>query len=136
MMRPAISYITLGVTDLQRSVKFYRDVFGWPTAGIVGTELNHGAVAFFKLQHGLTLALWPRKSIAADAGIRCGEPEQSGLLLAHNVTSTAEVDQLMRTLAAAGVTIHKPAQSLVWGGYGGLIADPDGHLWEIVCNPN
>jgi catechol 2,3-dioxygenase-like lactoylglutathione lyase family enzyme len=136
MMRAAISYITLGVTDLARSVSFYRDVFGWATAGIVGAEFSHGAVAFFKLEHGLTLALWPRSSIAADAGIGCGEPDPCGLLLAHNVASALEVDQLMSTLAAAGATIHKPAQPLIWGGYGGLIADPDGHLWEIVYNPS
>jgi catechol 2,3-dioxygenase-like lactoylglutathione lyase family enzyme len=136
MMRPRISYITLGVTNLERSVAFYRDAFGWPTEGIIGEQFEHGAVAFFKLENGLTFALWPRTSIAADAGINCGDGDPCGVLLAHNVESIAAVNQIMEQLAGAGATIHKPAQALVWGGYGGLIADLDGHLWEIVYNPH
>lgn len=136
MMQPHISYITLGVSDLARSVAFYRDAFGWPTEGIVGAQYSLGAVAFFKLTNGITFALWPRESIAADAGISAGQGDQSSLLLAHNVDSIAAVDHIMAHLATVGATIQKPAQSLFWGGYGGLIADPDGHLWEIVYNPN
>lgn len=135
MMRPSISYITLGVANLERSLSFYRDAFGWPTAGIVGEQYSHGAVAFFKLEGGLTFALWPRSSIAADSGVACGAPDSCGLMLAHNVESIAAVDHLMAHLAAAGAHIQKPAQQLFWGGYGGIIADPDGHLWEIVYNP-
>ena len=135
-MKPRISYITLGVENLVRSVAFYRDVFGWPTEGIVGSEFEHGAVAFFKLDNGITFALWPRASIAHDAGISCGPSDPSGLLLAHNVSSATEVDQLMAQLQHAGADIRKPAHPLFWGGYGGLIADPDGHLWEIVYNPH
>ncbi|WP_127347825.1 VOC family protein [Pseudidiomarina mangrovi] len=135
-MIPSISYITLGVEDLARSVAFYHDVFGWPTDGIIGTEFEHGAVVFFKLDKGITFALWPRTSIAHDAGIACGPRDPSGLLLAHNVGSHAEVDQIMAQLQSGGADIKKPAQPLFWGGYGGLIADPDGHLWEIVYNPH
>src|SRR5215470_1724244 len=69
-MRARISLITLGVDDLERSLKFYRDGLGLPTTGIVGTEFEHGAVVFIDLQAGLKLALWPRKEIAYDAGIK------------------------------------------------------------------
>ena len=63
-MRPRITLITLGVDDLDRALRFYRDGLGLETQGVVGTEFEHGAVAFFDLQGGLKLALWPRTSIA------------------------------------------------------------------------
>lgn len=68
-MKPRITVITLGVDDLERALRFYRDGLGLPTLGIVGTEFEHGAVAFFDLQHGLKLAIWPRTSLAHEA--RC-----------------------------------------------------------------
>lgn len=68
-MKPRITLITLGVDDLERAVRFYRDGLGLKTEGIVGKEFEHGAVAFFDLQSGLKLALWPRSSLAHDAGI-------------------------------------------------------------------
>jgi catechol 2,3-dioxygenase-like lactoylglutathione lyase family enzyme len=132
-MQPQISYITLGVDDLERSVAFYRDVLGLPTDGIIGEEFEHGAVAFFKMTGGLTFALWPRKSIAHDCGVKVGKPDPTGLMLAHNVGSAAEVDALMASLPAEAVV--KPSRKLFWGGYGGVFADPDGHLWEVVFNP-
>ncbi|HZC80667.1 MAG TPA: VOC family protein, partial [Nitrospiraceae bacterium] len=66
-MRPRITLMTLGVDDLERSLRFYRDGLGFPTQGIVGTEYEHGAVAFFDLQKGLKLAIWPRTSLAHEA---------------------------------------------------------------------
>src|SRR6185503_17304123 len=71
-MKPRITLITLGVQDLERAVRFYRDGLGWKTEGIVGKEFEHGAVAFFDLQAGLKLALWPRKSLAHDSGLKVG----------------------------------------------------------------
>ena len=68
-MTPRITLITLGVDDLRQSLTFYRDGLGWPTEGIVGEQFEHGAVAFFDLQPGLKLALWPRASIAHDTGL-------------------------------------------------------------------
>ncbi|MGH2400497.1 MAG: VOC family protein, partial [bacterium] len=68
-MKPRITLLTLGVDDLERSLGFYRDGLGLPTRGIVGTEFEHGAVAFFELQAGFQLAIWPRADIAHDAGI-------------------------------------------------------------------
>ena len=132
-MQPRISYITLGVDDLARSVAFYRDVLGLPTEGIIGTEFEHGAVAFFKMAGGLTFALWPRESIAHDCGVTVGSRDSTALMLAHNVDSAADVDAIMASLPSEAVV--KPARELFWGGYGGVFRDPDGHLWEVVYNP-
>lgn len=134
-MKPTISYITLGVDDLDRAVSFYRDVLGFPTTGIVGTEFESGAVAFFPMQPGLTLALWPRASLAADCDVEVGQRESSSLMLAHNVSSREQVDHLVAELRYAGAAIKKPPRDLFWGGYGAIFQDPDGHLWEIVYNP-
>lgn len=134
-MKPRITVITLGVHDLERSLRFYRDGLGLPTHGIVGTELEHGAVVFIELQAGLRLALWPRASIAWDAGISLSAPSPTELTLGHNVQSMAEVDAVMRQAAHAGATIVKPAAQTFWGGYAGYFQDPDGHLWEVVWNP-
>lgn len=139
-MRPAVSLVTLGVDDLERAVAFYRDGLGWPTRGIVGTEFENGAVAFFALESGLKLALWPRKSLAADAGL----PDAGGagravssaeFSLAHNVASAAEVDAAMAQAERAGAAIVKRAQPTFYGGHAGYFRDPDGHLWEVVFNP-
>jgi catechol 2,3-dioxygenase-like lactoylglutathione lyase family enzyme len=75
-MQPRITVLTLGVDDLERAVTFYRDGLGLKTEGIVGTEFEHGAVAFFDLQAGLKLALWPRTSLAHDAGLPVGPPRR------------------------------------------------------------
>jgi catechol 2,3-dioxygenase-like lactoylglutathione lyase family enzyme len=135
-LKPRITLITLGTDDLARAVAFYRDGLGWPTEGIVGAEHEHGAVAFFDLQPGLKLALWPRASLADDAGITLGAADQAGFSLAHNVASTAEVDALMAEAKAAGGRVVKPARDTFWGGYAGYFADPDGHLWEVAWNPH
>lgn len=132
-MQQRISYITLGVDDLERSLAFYRDVLGLPTEGIIGEEFENGAVAFFKMAGGLTFALWPRDSIAADCGVTKGAVDPTALMLAHNVAQRAEVDAIMASLPVEAVV--KPARDLFWGGYGGVFKDPDGHLWEVVFNP-
>ncbi len=134
-MTPHITLITLGVDDLERSVAFYRDGLGWPTQGIVGTEFENGAVAFFKLQSGLKLALWPRKSLAADSGLPLQPPGATGFCLAHNVGSQAEVDAALAQAQRAGARIAKPAQATFYGGYAGYFQDPDSHLWEVAFNP-
>lgn len=134
-MRPRISLITLGVDDLQRAVRFYRDGLGLRTEGIVGQEFAHGAVAFFDLQPGLRLALWPRASLAQDAGLPLGSRGTADLCLAHNVASQAEVDAVMAEAGVAGGTIVKPARETFWGGYAGYFQDPDQHLWEVAWNP-
>ena len=134
-MTPRITLITLGVDDLERAVRFYRDGLDWSTAGIVGTEFEHGAVAFFDLQGGLKLALWPRQSIAHDTGLRPGPASATEFTLGHNVSSKAEVDAVMDQAKNAGAVIVKPAHDTFWGGYAGYFQDPDGHLWEVAWNP-
>ncbi|OGS98335.1 MAG: glyoxalase [Gallionellales bacterium RIFCSPLOWO2_02_60_31] len=125
----------MGVDDLEKSLAFYRDGLGLPTQGITGAEFEHGAVAFFDMQAGLKLAIWPRANIAYDAGIPLGAPSTTELTLGHNVASRAEVDNVMEQARKAGAVIIKPAQDTFWGGYSGYFKDPDGHLWEIVWNP-
>jgi len=134
-MKPRITVITLGVDDLERSLLFYRDGLGLQTDGIVGQEFEHGAVAFFHLQAGVMLALWPRTSIAHDTGLPRAPASATEFTLGHNVNSREEVDRVMHEAAAAGAHIVKPAQSTFWGGYAGYFQDPDGHLWEVVWNP-
>lgn len=134
-MKPRVTFITLGVDDLQRALDFYRDGLGLATPGIVGEEFEHGAVAFFELQTGLKLALFPRQSLAHDAGVAVGPRSSTEFALAHNVSSRDEVDAVMRQAAQAGATIVKPARDAFWGGYAGYFQDPDGHLWEVAWNP-
>lgn len=127
-MEPRISLITLGVDDFERATRFYRDCLGLPQLE------SPPSIPFFEL--GRTwLALWPRHSLAADAGLA---PEGSGFrgfALAHNVGSPAEVDALLACASACGATVTKPAQPTDWGGYSGYFADPDGFVWEVAHNP-
>lgn len=134
-MQPRITVLTLAVDDLQRSLQFYRDGLGFATDGIVGEEFEHGAVVFIDLQEGLKLALWPRTSLAHDTGLPLGPRSATEFRLGHNVNSRAEVNAIMKDAAAAGAVIVKPAQETFWGGYAGYFQDPDGHLWEVVWNP-
>jgi len=134
-MKPRITLVTLGVDDLERAVAFYRDGLGLATQGIIGTEFEHGAVAFFELESGLKLALWPRKSLAADSGLPLQPASSTEFSLAHNVASQPEVDAVMQQAERAGARVVKPAQPTFYGGYAGCFLDPDGHLWEVAFNP-
>lgn len=134
-MKPRISVITIGVEDLDRSLKFYRDGLRLSTDGIVGKEFEFGAVAFFNLQSGLRLALWPRRSISHDSGLDLSAPSSTDFSIGHNVSSKDEVDVVMEQARLAGATIVKPAEQTFYGGYAGYFLDPDQHLWEVVWNP-
>ena len=135
-MKPRITVLTLGVDDLEAAVRFYRDGLGLPTEGIVGQEFEYGAVAFFDLQAGLRLALWPRVSIARDTGLPVQPPSPADFTIGHNVGSREEVDAVLAQAGRAGARIVKPAHDTFWGGYAGYFQDPDGHLWEVVSNPD
>lgn len=134
-MKPRITVITIGVDDLERAVCFYRDGLGLKTEGIIGQEFEYGAVAFFDLQAGLKLAVWPRKSIAHDTGLPLSGRSATEFTLGHNVTSRTEVDAVMKQAQDAGASVVKAAQDTFWGGYAGYFQDPDLHLWEVVWNP-
>ncbi|MEO6437127.1 MAG: VOC family protein [Tepidisphaeraceae bacterium] len=128
-MEPRISLITLGVTDLERSLRFYRDGLGLPTTW--GTEKG---VVFFQTS-GTVLALFPVEELAKDASpefVGVARGKFSGVTLAHNVRTKDEVDRLLAQAKAAGGTIVKPGHDAFWGGYSGYFADPDGHLWEVA----
>jgi catechol 2,3-dioxygenase-like lactoylglutathione lyase family enzyme len=128
-MEPRISFITLGVRDLERATRFYKDVLGLPQL-----PSPPGVVSFFEM--GRTwLSLYPREDLAADAGVPAEGSGFSGVALAHNVRSEAEVDQLLAEAAAGGGRMIKPGHPTDWGGYAGYFADPDGFLWEVAWNP-
>jgi catechol 2,3-dioxygenase-like lactoylglutathione lyase family enzyme len=134
-MKPRITLITLGVDDLERSLRFYRDGLGFSTEGIIGQEFEYGAVVFFELESGLRLALWPRKSIAHDSGLSLATKSATEFTLGHNVSSESEVDAVMNQAKKAGAVIVKAAHTTFWGGYAGYFQDPDGHVWEVAWNP-
>lgn len=113
-MKPRVSVLTLGVDDLDRALRFYRDGLGLQTKGIVGQEFEFGAVAFFEMQPALQLAVWPRKSIAHDCGLNVTAPSPTEVTIGHNVSSKAEVDAVMRQASAAGASIVKTAQDTAW----------------------
>ena len=129
-MEPRVSLVTLGVSDLARSVRFYRDGLGLPLR-----EGGGDVIAFFETK-GTWLALFPRKALAADAGVDSGGTGFPGFTLAHNVRSREAVDELLKEAEAAGAAIVKPAKDTDWGGYSGYFSDPDGFLWEVAWNPH
>ena len=134
-MKPRITVLTLGVDDLERSLNLDRDGLGLKTEGIIGKEFDHGAVAFFDLENGLKLALWPRSSISHDSGLPQSSVSPTECTIGHNVSSAAEVDAVMTQAKNAGAHIVKPGHETFWGGYAGYFQDPDQHLWEVVWNP-
>lgn len=128
-MEPRISFITLGVADLERATRFYEECLGLPRLK------TPPSITFFEL--GKTwLALWPRTSLAADAGLSSQGFGFPGFTLAHNVRSPAEVDALLAHVAKFGAKITKPAHATDWGGYSGYFTDLDGFLWEVAHNPD
>lgn len=134
-MKPRINVITLGVSDLEKALAFYRDGLGLPTKGIIGTEFEEGAVVFFNMNTDLILALYPRTALAKDAKVRVSAPSPSELTIGQIVRSKKEVDAIMQQAEQAGAHVTDPARDRFWGGYSGYFQDLDGHLWEIVWNP-
>ncbi|MGH7508380.1 MAG: VOC family protein [bacterium] len=134
-MNPRIKVLTLGVSDLEKSLVFYRDGLGLPTKGIVGTEFEDGAVVFFSMNDDLILALYPKAALAKDAKISVGSPSPAEFSIGHIVKSKPEVDKVMQQARKAGARISDPAHDRFWGGYSGYFQDLDGHLWEVAWNP-
>ena len=127
-MEPRISIITLGVADLERSLRFYRDGLGLPT-----TWSPDKGVIFFHTT-GVCLALYPVHELAKDAMIDplAHRGAWAGIALAHNVRVKEDVDRILAMAQAAGGKIQKPAQDAFWGGYSGYFTDLDGYLWEVA----
>ena len=141
IMQPRIHAITLAVNDLERALTFYRDGLGLETPGVIGTEFPgddvtpDGTVVMFQLRGGLILALWPRSELAKDANIELGPAKTGEFSIGQAVASRAEVDALLSQAAAAGATLTDEAHDRAWGIYSGYFRDPDGHLWEVMWNP-
>ncbi|MEV4124512.1 VOC family protein [Nocardia sp. NPDC049707] len=137
-MKTNIRAITLAVSDLERSLRFYRDGLGLSSPGILGTEFvrdeQHpgGSVAMFTLDNGLILSLYSRTDLAMDAGIAVARVAGSPISLGFFAESRADVDHILRQAVQAGGTIVRPTVIRPWGIYAGYFADPDGHLWEAV----
>jgi catechol 2,3-dioxygenase-like lactoylglutathione lyase family enzyme len=135
-MKPSIKVITLAVGDLGKSLAFYRDGLGLPTKGVIGEEFDHGSVAFFNLEGGLILALYPAAHLQKDSGIEVTSNRLGAVTIGHVVGSKAEVDAVLRQAADAGATIVNSARDRFWGGYSGYFRDLDEHLWEVAWNPH
>lgn len=133
-----ISAITLGVRDLDHSLRFYRDGLGLPFPGIIGTEFTAdaehpgGATAMLTLGSGLILSLYGRDDLVKDAGVTPDRVTGSGVSLGWFVDSRTEVDAVLERAAAAGATLVRAPLERPWGIYAGYFGDPDGHLWEVV----
>lgn len=128
-MEPRLSFVTLGVADVERSRTFYE------TLGFKASAASNPSVTFFDAG-GVVLALFGRGALAEDAAVRDSHPGFTGIALAHNVAGEAEVDQALVEAVAAGGALLKPGQQAFWGGYTGYFSDPDGHIWEVAYNPH
>ena len=138
-MEPHIDVLTLGVSDLERALAFYR-ALGFESPGVVGTEFlgdettPAGAAAMFQLGGGLVLALYPRSELAKDANVPL-EPSTGAFSIGHLVSSKEDVDSVLAEAEAAGATLTDKPHERPWGIYSGYFRDLDGHLWEIIWNP-
>jgi catechol 2,3-dioxygenase-like lactoylglutathione lyase family enzyme len=127
-VQPRLSFVTLGVADIARARAFYDKL------GFRASSASNPDVVFYDVG-GVVLALFGRAALAADAKVPESAPGFSGVALAHNVRSEAEVDAVLAEAVAAGAKLIKPGEKAFWGGYTGYFADPDGHLWEVAFNP-
>lgn len=127
-MESRISIITLGVSDLEVSYKFYHEGLGFPT-----TRKPDEGIIFFQTS-GVCLALYPVEKLAEDVSPDFPSARSAfpGITLAHNTKKKEDVDIILRQAGEAGGKIEKPAQDVFWGGYSGYFSDPDGYLWEIA----
>jgi uncharacterized protein len=127
-MQPRLSLITLGVADMPRARAFYEAL------GFTASSQSQPSVTFFDTG-GVILGLYGRAALADDATVHDSAPGFSGVALAHNVGSDAEVDAVLAHAVSCGGRLIKAAHKVFWGGYSGYFADLDGHLWEVAHNP-
>ncbi len=128
-MEQRITFITLGVNDINASIDFYENKFGWKRSAQGSDDL-----IVFEL-YGLYLALYPKNALAHDAGVDAVGQGFRGFTISYNVRSVQEVDDLIAVLKSRGVHVVKEPQKVFWGGYSSYIGDPDRNLLEIAYNP-
>lgn len=134
-MEARFTVLTLGVDNVEKAYKFYHEGLGFASSGIIGKEYEHGEAAFFDLKHGMKLAIYSRANLAWDSKLKKTERSATEFSIGYMTRSEEEVDAIMSLAKKAGATITKPAQAAFWGGYSGYFQDPDGHLWEVLYNP-
>jgi uncharacterized protein len=128
-MNQHLHLITLGVRDFEKSHKFYVETLGWKPS-----SASNDDIAFFQAG-GVALAIYPREKLAEDALVSPEGSGFSGITLAYNAQSEAEVDEIISDLKSKGVKIVKEPQKVFWGGYSSYFADPDDYHWEVAYNP-
>jgi predicted lactoylglutathione lyase len=128
-MRQKLTLITLGVSDIERSLAFYEKGLGWKKS-----SSSNDNIAFFSLG-GMVLGLYSRHSLAEDATVNAAGTGFPGITISYNAKSEQEVDEVLAEVQKLGATIIKPAQKVFWGGYSGYFQDPDGHYFEVAFNP-
>lgn len=131
-MDQRISFVTLGVHDLDATRRFYVDGLGWEP------ELDvPGEVLMFSAGPLLVLSLWDREHMAEEIGALAPAdlPGVLPITIAHNVRTPAEVDAVLADARGAGAPHVSDAVERDWGGYTGYFADPDGFRWEVAHNP-
>ncbi len=122
-MDTRLSVITLGVEDLPRAQAFYEQL-GWKVT------FTDGDIAMFQAGP-MIISLWSREKLAKDAGVALPPAGWGGFTLGYAVGDAAEVDAVCAAAVEAGATITR-APGKMFFGYSGVIADPDGHTWEIL----
>ena len=127
-MQQRLSFITLGVNDLNTMKTFYHEKFGWKPLR------ERGGIVFYLL-NGFIFALYPLKELVKDASVATENPTFKGFTLAINLTSEEEVNAAFTNFRASGVSIVKEPQKVFWGGFSGYVKDPENNLWEIAYNP-
>lgn len=129
-LAPRLTVVTLGVSDLARSRRFYCEGLGFAASSATNEHI------VFIDAGGVVLGLYPRELLAKDAQLSSKGSGFGGVTLARNVSTKGEVDDALEAARKAGAKILKPAREVFWGGYSGYFADPDGHPWEVAYNPH
>ena len=124
-LQPRITLVTLGVAYIARARAYYE------LLGFKASSVSNPTVTFMQLG-AVVLSLYGRAALALDAHVADTPAGFSGVAMAHNVGSPAEVDAKLAHAVACGGTLAKPGQTAFWGGYSGYFTDPDGHAWEVL----
>ncbi|WP_027134896.1 VOC family protein [Geminicoccus roseus] len=132
MTTPSLDFISLAVDDIERTAAFYRDGLGWP-ADRITTGDDHVKI---DLEHGLSLVLYERSFFASQFGEVVGAGQGGGMIFStFESTPDGVTTMVERAAAAGGRKVGGEPREHDWGGFAGYFADPDGHVWEVVCNP-